>query len=32
MKIVDVCTKQKLPDGKLLTRVSFIELNPGANP
>lgn len=32
MKIVDVCTRQKLPDGKLLTRVSFIELNPGAAP
>lgn len=29
MKVVDKCTKQKLPDGKPLTRLSFVEL-PGA--
>jgi len=32
MKIVDVCTKQKLPNGQLLQRVSFIEMGKGANP
>jgi len=26
MKIVDVCTRQKMPDGKLLSRISFTEL------
>jgi biopolymer transport protein ExbD len=26
MKIVEVCTKQKKPDGKLLTKISFVEL------
>jgi biopolymer transport protein ExbD len=32
MKIVDTCTRQKLPNGQLLTRVSFIELNKGGTP
>lgn len=27
MKVVDVCTQQTLPDGKPLTRVSFVEYN-----
>ncbi len=32
MKLVDLCTKQKLPDGKLLQRISFIEMPEGAAP
>ena len=32
MKIVDTCTKQKLPNGQYLTRVSFIEMNKGQTP
>ncbi len=32
MKLVDLCTKQKLPDGKLLQRISFIEMPEGAMP
>ncbi len=32
MKLVDLCTKQKLPDGKLLQRISFIEMPEGATP
>ena len=30
MKIVDVCTKQVLPDGKNLQRISFIEMKAPA--
>ena len=26
MGVVDVCTRQKLPDGKKLTKLSFVEL------
>jgi biopolymer transport protein ExbD len=29
MKIVDVCTRQKLPNGSLMQRVSFIEMKAG---
>lgn len=32
MKLVDLCTKQKLPDGKLMQRISFIEMPEGAMP
>ncbi len=32
MKLVDLCTKQKLPNGELLQRISFIELPEGAAP
>lgn len=32
MKLVDLCTKQKLPNGELLQRISFIEMPEGANP
>ncbi|MBI5761358.1 MAG: biopolymer transporter ExbD [Planctomycetales bacterium] len=31
MKIVDVCLKQQLPDGKPLTKISFVELPSGAD-
>lgn len=30
MKIIDVCTRQKLPNGSLLSKISFAELNEGA--
>lgn len=26
MKIIDVCTRQKMPDGQLLQKISFVEL------
>ena len=26
MKIVDICTRQTLPDGKKLSKLSFVEL------
>jgi biopolymer transport protein ExbD len=29
MKLIDVCTKQEMPDGKLLQRISFTELPRG---
>ena len=32
MKVVDVCTKQTLPSGEKLTKLSFIELPEGAAP
>ena len=32
MKLIDVCTKQKLPDGSLLQKISFTELPRGAAP
>lgn len=32
MKIVDVCTKQKLPSGEMLQRISFVEIPEGAAP
>jgi biopolymer transport protein ExbD len=31
MKIVDVCLKQQLPDGKPLTKISFVELPSGVD-
>jgi biopolymer transport protein ExbD len=30
MKLIDVCTQQKLPDGQPLTKISFTELPRGA--
>ncbi len=30
MKVIDVCTKQKLPDGSQLSKLSFVELPEGA--
>ncbi len=32
MKIVDVCTKQTLPNGEKLTKLSFVELPADAQP
>lgn len=32
MKVVDVCTKQKLPNGELLQRISFVEIPEGTAP
>jgi biopolymer transport protein ExbD len=32
MKIVDVCTKQKLPSGEMLQRISFVEIPEGTAP
>ncbi len=32
MKVVDVCTKQKLANGEKLTKLSFVELPDGATP
>lgn len=32
MKVVDVCTKQTLPNGERLTKLSFVELPAGAQP
>ena len=32
MKVVDVCTKQTLPTGEKLTKLSFVELPEGAQP
>lgn len=29
MRIIDVCTRQKLPSGEPLTKLSFVELPPG---
>lgn len=29
MKVIDICTKQKLPDGKKLSKLSFVELPSG---
>lgn len=30
MKLIDVCTRQKLPNGEQLTKLSFVELPEGA--
>jgi hypothetical protein len=27
MKVIDVCTRQKLPNGKKLSKLSFVELS-----
>jgi biopolymer transport protein ExbD len=27
MKVVDICTRQKKPDGTFMTKVSFVEMN-----
>jgi biopolymer transport protein ExbD len=32
MKIVDVCLKQKMPDGQPLRKLSFAEMPPGNTP
>lgn len=32
MKLIDICTKQKLPDGTLLQKISFTELPRGGAP
>lgn len=32
MKVIDVCTRQKLPDGKRLTKISFTELPDQLSP
>ena len=32
MKVVDVCTRQTLPSGEKLTKLSFVELPAGAAP
>ncbi len=32
MKVVDVCTKQTLPNGEKLTKLSFVELPTDAGP
>ncbi len=32
MKLVDLCTKQKLPNDKFLQRISFVELPEGVTP
>lgn len=32
MKVVDVCTKQTLPNGEKLTKLSFVELPADAQP
>jgi biopolymer transport protein ExbD len=32
MKIVDVCLKQKMPDGQPLSKLSFAEMPPGNPP
>jgi hypothetical protein len=32
MKVVDVCTRQTLPNGEKLTKLSFVELPAGAAP
>jgi len=29
MKVIDICTQQKLPDGKKLSKLSFVELPMG---
>jgi len=29
MKVIDVCTHQTLPDGKKLSKLSFVELPGG---
>ena len=29
MKVIDICTRQKLPDGKKLSKLSFVELPSG---
>ena len=30
MKVVEVCAKQRLPDGKTLSKLSFVEVGAGA--
>jgi hypothetical protein len=30
MQIIDVCTRQKLPSGEKLSKLSFVELPAGA--
>ncbi len=31
MKVVDVCTQQKLPNGQTMNRINFIDLQPSAD-